>query len=77
MKQLLFLFAVVLALTSCGPERDAKEVCKCYTEVFQIADPDESTSRMNECLEMFSKYSKKHTENGTYENFIEEYDKCR
>ena len=70
----LLLFSL---LYSCGPELDAKEVCKCYDEVYHTAEPEAATKKMEECLELYNGFLKKHKENNTYEEFSEEYDKCR
>ena len=70
----IFLFAS--ALMSCGPERDAKEVCACYTEVYRSAD-EEADEKMKECLKLLDKYLKKYEGTNQYADFQDAYEHCR
>jgi len=78
MKNLLFLIiaSCLLGLTSCGAENDAKDVCNCYKEVLDLKDKA-ADDKMQECLDLLSKYLQDHEEAGTLEEFNEAYNKCR
>lgn len=75
----MILFSVLISIfvfSSCGPENDAKDVCNCYKEVVSLKG-DEADEKMNDCLDLLSKYLQTHEENGTLEEFNKAYNLCR
>jgi pyrroloquinoline quinone (PQQ) biosynthesis protein C len=78
MKKLMTLgsFLLILLISSCGAENDARDVCNCYKEVLELKD-EEADDKMMECLDLLSKYLQSHEEAGTLEEFNEAYNKCR
>jgi hypothetical protein len=72
----LISLASLLFLSSCGAENDAKDVCNCYKEVIDLKG-EEADTKMNECLDLLSKYLQQHEEEGTLEEFNEAYNQCR
>ena len=74
----LFLSIVILIfLSSCGGvTQDAREICKCYDEVAKSDGPS-ADKKMVECLELLEKYNNKYKDTPDYEDFVEEYNKCR
>ncbi len=78
MKRILVLGSIVIAFTfaACGAENDAKDVCNCYKEVIELNDAD-ADEKMNECLDLLSKYLQTHEEAGTLDEFNKAYNLCR
>lgn len=72
---LIFILPLMI-FSSCGAENDAKDVCNCYKEVINLKG-DEADTKMNECLDLLSKYLQKHEEAGTLDEFNDAYNLCR
>jgi hypothetical protein len=74
---LTFGFVLMMfVFSSCGPENDAKDVCSCYKEVIKLKGT-EADDKMNECLDLLSKYLQSHEEAGTLDEFNKAYNLCR
>ncbi|MBX7094740.1 MAG: hypothetical protein K1X56_08470 [Flavobacteriales bacterium] len=74
----IFLFSLLLLslLGSCGPERDAREVCECYDEVYHLKG-EAATTKMNECMNLLNKYTKKYKGTDEEKEFDAAFLNCR
>lgn len=75
--KLFLLLLLVIVFSSCGGvTQDAREICKCYDEVSKSDGPS-ADKKMVECLELLDKYNSKYKGTDNYDDFVEEYNKCR
>lgn len=78
MKVSFYLFFLLLSvvLLSCGPERDAKEICACYDEVYRLKGED-GTKKMNECMGLLEKFTRKYQGTDDEQSFQAALTNCR